>query len=229
MLPIAIKSVMKRSLLLLFVFVSFVSIAQERQFWNEIRGFKKEDSIRFPAKKAILFVGSSSFRMWKTLAQDFPDHKVINRGFGGSGLPNVIEYVNDIIFPYKPKQVIVYCGENDFFREQNITPEIVAARFEQLFKMIRTKMPRVHIAFVAIKPSPRRQAIMPQMVQTNTLVKNFLEKQKRAAFINIYDEMLDAQGNPRKELFTEDDLHMNASGYAIWKRIVLPYLKKTKK
>ncbi len=222
---------MSAKLLALFLslIVSVCTFAQEKPFWPEIRAFQTQDSIHFPPKKAILFVGSSSFRMWKNVQADFPRHKIINRGFGGSGLPHVIEYANEIIFPYKPKQVVIYCGENDFFQAENITPQIVTERFMKLFAMIRKQLPKAYIAFVSFKPSPRRQALMPQMVETNNLVREFLKTQKRTAFIDIYNEMLDANGNPRKELFIEDGLHMNANGYQIWQRAIEPKLKHTKR
>lgn len=221
---------MKKALFaFLFLCLTIRLVAQELPFWKEIQAYKKQDSLHFPPRKAILFVGSSSIAFWKNLQNNFPEHRVINRGFGGSGLPHVIQYANDIIFPYKPKQIVIYCGENDFYQGKGITPEIVAARFSQLFNLIREKLPRTHIAFITLKPSPRRQALMPEMVKTNALIETFLKNQKRADFINIYDEMLDAQGNPRKELFKEDNLHMNANGYAIWQQKIAPYLKKTRK
>lgn len=218
-----------RKILSLLIFSTQLVYAQERPFWEEIQAFKRRDSIRLPQRKSILFIGSSSIAFWKNLHGDFPDRSVINRGFGGSGLPHVTEYADEIIFPYKPKQIVIYCGENDFYQGEGVTPEMVATRFEQLFTLIREKLPRTHIAFVSLKPSPRRQTLMPEMEKTNALVSNYLSKQKRASYINIYDVMLNAEGKPRKELFTEDDLHMNESGYAIWKRSIEPYLKRTRK
>lgn len=220
---------LKRFYLLIIVIIAFQANAQERQFWNEIRDFKKQDSLRFPPKKAILFVGSSTFRIWNDLQNDFPNHQVINRGFGGSGLLNVVEYANEIVFPYQPKQIIIYCGENDFYLPEGATPQIVMSRFQTLFEMIRKKLPKAHITFVSLKPSPRRQALIPQMEQANTLIKNFLTKHSRTSFVNIWEDMLDAQGNPRKELFREDSLHMNRDGYLIWIKEIRPYLKRTRK
>jgi lysophospholipase L1-like esterase len=154
---------------------------------------------------------------------------VINRGFGGSGLPDVILYADLIITPYKPKQVVIYCGENDYFQGKGVTPELVASRFAELFHLIRKELPKTYITFVSLKPSPRRKAIMPEMVKTNTLVKGFIEKEKRATFINVYDLMLDDAGRPRKDLFKSDSLHMNESGYDLWQKIIRPYLRSTKR
>ncbi len=203
--------------------------AQDRPFWKEITAFKRQDSISMPPRKAILFVGSSSFAFWRNLQHDFPKHTVINRGFGGSGLPHVIDYADEIIYPYKPKQVVIYCGENDFYQGDNVTPQIVADRFKELFSRIREHLPRVHIAFISLKPSIRRQERMQEMAKANSLISDFLKNQKRATFINIYDDMLDGSGYPRKEFFIEDNLHLNASGYALWQNKIEPHLRKTKK
>jgi lysophospholipase L1-like esterase len=150
---------------------------------------------------------------------------VINRGFGGSSLPQVTQYVDLIVLPYKPKQVVIYCGENDLAIDSTLSPEAVAARFEQLFKLIRQGRRKPHIVYVAMKPSPRRQALMPKMEKANALISAFLKTQRRTSYIDIYHPMLDTQGNPRKELFTADNLHMNANGYALWQKIIEPHLK----
>jgi lysophospholipase L1-like esterase len=216
---------MKRILTTLLLCVSFVTIAQERPFWKDIESFKKEDSIKAPPKNAIVFVGSSSFRMWKDIDKYFPNHVIINRGFGGSSLPHVIDYADEIITPYKPKQVVVYCGENDFMND-TVTSQTVVDRFIQLFNILRKDIPRAEIVFVSMKPSPSRERLMSEMAAANTAIKNFLQTKPRTAFINIWDDMLTEDGEPRKELFLKDMLHMNAEGYAIWKRAIEPYLKK---
>ncbi len=204
---------------------AFQSInAQHQPFYDEIQQFKKQDSISFPPKNAILFVGSSSFRKWEDVQLYFPESKIINRGFGGSTLPDVIRYANDIIIPYHPKQVLIYCGDNDLASSDTITPQIVAGRFKTLFHIIRTNLPKARIAFVSIKPSPSRRQLMPEMKQANFLIKSFLEKQKNTSFIDVYKPMLLPDGKPRPEIFLEDSLHMNEKGYAIWKQAIQPHL-----
>ncbi len=125
----------------LFFLFAFTSTAQP--FANEIAAFKKQDAVSFPPATAILFVGSSSFRMWKDVQDYFPQHTIINRGFGGSALPDVIRYADDIILPYQPKQIVIYCGENDIASADSITAGLVFDRFKILFAMIREKMPEV--------------------------------------------------------------------------------------
>lgn len=210
---------------LLFVFASQQLRAQQPPFYNEIQQFKKQDSISFPPKNAILFVGSSSFRKWQDVQSYFPDYTIINRGFGGSVLPDVIRYANDIIIPYHPKQVLVYCGDNDLASSDTITPEIVTRRFKQLFYLIRSQLPEVTISYVSIKPSPSRFRLMSKMDETNAMIRKFLRTQKNTSFIDVFHPMLEPDGKPMPSIFLEDSLHMNAKGYAIWKKAIEPYLK----
>jgi len=200
--------------------------AQQIPFWDEIENFKKKDSIKFPAKNQILFVGSSSFRMWTDVQNYFPGYKIINRGFGGSSLPDVIRYADDIIFPYHPKQIVIYCGENDLAASDTVTAQMVFNRFKELFVLIRKKLPQVPVAFISIKPSPSRQSLMPRMVAANRMIKNYLRKNTGTGFVDVYHKMLKADGKPMDDIFKEDKLHMTSKGYAIWKKAIQPYLLK---
>jgi len=214
------------TVLLLLPFTNKVQAQQEPPFWKEIQAFKKQDSLHFPPSNAILFVGSSSFNYWKDVQDYFPGYTIINRGFGGSSLPHVITYANDIIFPYHPRQVVIYCGENDLNASDTVTAQVVFSRFSTLFNMIRKKLPKAPIVFVSIKPSPSRARLMPEMVKSNDLIKAFLAKQRNTAFVDVYHSMLNADGTPRKELFGPDMLHMNKQGYAIWQKAIQPHLLK---
>jgi lysophospholipase L1-like esterase len=195
-------------------------------FWQEIVAFKKKDSIQVAPSNAILFVGSSSFAMWRDVNNYFPGYKIINRGFGGSILPDVIRYSYDIILPYQPKQVVVYCGENDLATADSVSAMEVSNRFKTLFGIIRTNLPKANICFISMKPSPSRAILQNKMKAANTLIKQFIAKQKNAAFIDIYGAMLDTNGQMRPELFLNDQLHMKPEGYAIWQKAILPYLIK---
>lgn len=200
--------------------------AQHAPFFNEIQQFKKQDSASFPPKNAIVFVGSSSFRKWQNVQSYFPGYTIINRGFGGSVLPDVIRYANDIIIPYHPKQVLVYCGDNDLASSDTITPAIVASRFKQLFNIIRAKLPATTITYVSIKPSPSRYRLMAKMIDANKMIETFLKSQKNTSFIDVFHPMLMDDGKAIPSIFLEDSLHMNAKGYAIWKKAIEPKLKR---
>ncbi|RYZ29367.1 MAG: G-D-S-L family lipolytic protein [Chitinophagaceae bacterium] len=212
-------------LVLLLVTTSFVRAQEPAPFWNEIQGFKKADSLHNPVKNAILFVGSSSFRMWKDVDKAFPNHTIINRGFGGSSLPHVIQYANEIIFPYKPKQIVIYCGENDMTAE-GVTGDTVFQRFKTLFTLIRNRLKNVPVVFVSMKPSPSRWHLKEKMERGNALIKEFLATEKKTAFVDVWMPMLTEDGKPREELFLADRLHMNEKGYAIWTEKIAPHLVK---
>ena len=200
--------------------------AQQLPFRDEITAFKKMDSVSPPPKNAILFVGSSSFRKWTNVQEAFPGYKIINRGFGGSTIPDVINYADDIIFPYEPKQIVIYCGENDLASSDTITADKVTGCFKSLFFLIRDRMPNVPIVFVSLKPSPSRERLWPQMEEANKAIKQFLKKKNNTAFVDVYHKMLKRNGSLKADLFIEDNLHMNSKGYDIWQKAIEPYLLK---
>ena len=213
-------------LLCLILFVTHFLHAQSLPFADEIKKFRQADSVQMPPQHAILFVGSSSFTKWTDVQQYFPAHKIINRGFGGSRLLDVIMYADDVIFPYQPKQIIVYCGENDIAYNDTVSAQTVTNRFVTLFEIVRSIWDTVPVAFVSIKPSPSRDKFRPVVVEANKLIKNFLASKSNTAFIDVYSKMLAADGNPMPDIFIEDRLHMNAKGYAIWQKAIEPYLLK---
>lgn len=194
-------------------------------FWNDIQNFKRQDSISLPQKGAILLIGSSSFTMWEDVQNYFPGYSITNRGFGGSTLLDQIRYADDIIFPYQPKQIIIYCGENDLASSDSVTATIVVDRFKQLYQMIREKT-EASIAYISMKPSPSRRHLFQKMREGNGLIKDFLASQKNAVFIDVHQKMLNEAGEPIPEIFLEDSLHMNAKGYSIWQEAMKPYLIK---
>src|ERR1700733_12715300 len=157
---------MKKIAFCISVCVSIFSlrIFAQQPFETEIRAFKIADSLHKPPQNAILFVGSSSFTKWKDVQSYFPGYTIINRGFGGSTLPDVIRYANDVIFPYHPKQIVIYCGENDFAADSTLPAETVFERFKTLYEMIRAKMKTVPVDFISFKPSPSRRQYWPKMI-----------------------------------------------------------------
>jgi lysophospholipase L1-like esterase len=219
---------MKKSagITLLFALFFLSAQAQAPPFWEDIVAFEKQDSVQPPPFHAIVFVGSSSFTKWKDVGDYFPGYTILNRGFGGSRLVDVIRYTYDIILPYRPKQVVIYCGENDFAYADTVSVAEVVLRFKTLYGMLRQNLPATTISFVSMKPSPVREKLQDKIKVANNEIKLFLKKESRAAFIDIYPAMLDAKGKMREELYEEDRLHMKAEGYKIWQRIMLPYLMK---
>ena len=220
---------MKKLKWFLFLFLlANVLNAQEQKFpfWSDIQNFKKQDSIKPPPQHAILFVGSSSFTKWTDVQDYFPGYTIINRGFGGSSLPDVIRYADDVIFPYHPKQIVIYCGENDLAASDAVTGELVFKRFTTLFNLVRKKLPNVPVVFISIKPSPSRWPLRKKMITANEQIKSFLKTKRQTVFVDVYHNVLGPDGTPIKEIYLEDNLHMNAKGYAIWRKLIAPYLKK---
>jgi lysophospholipase L1-like esterase len=219
---------MKKLAFLLFTLTISASLLaqQPSPFRDEMEAFKKADSLNPPPAYPIVFTGSSSFRKWTGVREAFPGYPIINRGFGGSTFPDVVRYTEDVIFKYNPRQIVLYCGDNDLASSDSVTAEVVFRRFTGLFHLIRSRLKNADILYVSIKPSPSREKLMPRMEEANKLISEFIHKQKHAAFVDVYHAMLTSDGQPMDDIFEGDKLHMNAKGYDIWQKIILPYLDK---
>lgn len=207
---------LKRIVFVVILFVSIHSFAQKVPFYDDIQAFKKEDSLKAPIKNPVLFIGSSSFTKWKSLQQDFPTVPLINRGFGGSTLLDVIRFQNEVIFKYQARKIVIYCGENDLASSEKITATEVFKRFKTLYKSIKKHEPKIPIVYISIKPSPSRWKMKDRQIETNKLIENYINKKRNIVFVNIWDKMLDTNGNPKEDIFGPDRLHMNNKGYQIW-------------
>lgn len=212
--------------ILFFIWSCWNVVAQGLPFQNDINTFKQVDLVSPPSKNQILFVGSSSFTLWKDVQQDFPGFPILNRAFGGSNLLDVIRYAPDIISPYKAKQVVIYCGENDLAGDTTVSGQEVFRRFKRLVRIIRKDKEDRPILYVSMKPSPSRLHLIHKFKVGNHKIRRHCSNHKNMNYANIYDAMLDATYQPRQELFLEDKLHMTRSGYEIWKKVIAPYLVK---
>lgn len=189
---------------------------------KEIAAFEQADAQHPPAKGGIVFVGSSSIRLWKTLAQDFPRHRVLNRGFGGSEITDSVHFADRIILPYEPRMVVLYAGGNDLNAGQ--PPEKVIAAFQAFATKVRARLPAAEIAYISSAGNPARWAQVEKVRAVNAAIETFIKGQPRMKFINVFPRMLGDDGLPRPEIFSPDRLHMNAEGYQIWTEIVRPCL-----
>ena len=190
----------------------------------EIAAFEASDKINPPHQNSILFVGSSTIRLWKSLAHDFPQHKVINRGFGGSHLADSIAFAHRIVIPYRPKMVLLYAGDNDI--ADGKTPEMVSADFKSFVAQVQAALPETGIAYISIKPSLARWQLVDKIKAANRLIEDYSRKKKNLMFIDVFTPMLGPEGEPRKELFESDGLHLNAKGYELWTSVIKPFLNK---
>jgi len=210
--------------LFLFSFTVSAQTYSRAEIWDkEIDALTEIDLKQTPPRDAVLFVGSSSIRLWRNLRTSFPELNVINRGFGGSRLEDVNFYFDRIVAPYNPKTIVLYAGENDV--NDGIAPEKVLADFNQFSKLVRARFPKTKLLYVSLKPSPSRWKLADNFRKTNELVKTEIAKDKRAEFVDVWQKMLNENGEPKAEIFVEDKLHMNEKGYAIWREILRKELK----
>jgi lysophospholipase L1-like esterase len=192
------------------------------QFEKEILAFEASDKTNPPPRHAVLFIGSSSIRMWKTLAQDFPDYRVINRGFGGSQISDSIYYADRIVIPYQPSVIVFYAGGNDI--NVGKSPETVFNDFKTFVGKVRAKLPDTKIAYISIAGNPARWAQADRVREVNRLVREHTATRPGLSFIDVFPHMMGDDGTPKPEIFLTDRLHMNEKGYVIWKRVVGEHL-----
>lgn len=190
--------------------------------WEEaIQKFEQQDETNPPSQNHVLFVGSSSIRMWK-LDQSFPDLKPINRGFGGSQIADSIHFADRIILKHRPRVVVLYAGDNDLAKGK--TPERVTSDFEQFVATVHKTLPETRIIFIAVKPSIARWKLIDKVRAANSAVAKICSKNDRLEFVDIDTPMLGDDGKPRPELFLKDGLHMTDAGYEIWSILVRQHI-----
>lgn len=189
---------------------------------QDMRDFAASDAANPPPRDAVLFIGSSSIRMWETLAQDFPGTPVINRGFGGSEVRDSTWYADRIVTPYKPRQIVFYAGDNDL--NSGRSPQQVAADVQAFIARVRRDLPGVPVVYLSIKPSPSRANLLPQIRQANALIQQRTAQMRDVRYVDVFTPMLGPDGQPRPALFREDMLHMTADGYALWTKALAPYI-----
>ena len=190
---------------------------------GDMAAFAKADAASPPPRGGIEFIGSSSIRMWDTLAADFPGQNVFNRGFGGSEVRDSTWYADQIVIPYAPCKVFFYAGDNDL--NSGRTPTQVRDDVVAFVQRVHRDLPKTTVEVISIKPSPSRAQQLPKQQQANALVRAEATRLHKVEFIDVATPMLGADGQPRAELFIEDQLHMNRAGYALWRDIVAPYLR----
>lgn len=187
-----------------------------------IAAFEAQDRESPPVPGGVVFLGSSSIRRWD-LAGSFPDLPAVNRGFGGSEIPDCTRVVDRIVTPHAPRMVVVYAGDNDIARGRPAAA--VADDFRGLVSAVRAGCPHATIVFLAIKPSPARRRFAATQREANRLISAACGGLRDVVFVDVVTPMLGADGEPRAELFVDDGLHLAAAGYALWTRLVLPHVR----
>jgi lysophospholipase L1-like esterase len=190
--------------------------------WEEdILAFEAQDREHPPTAGGVLFVGSSSIRLWK-LDESFPDLKALNRGFGGSEIADSLHFSDRIILPYHPRAIVFYAGDNDIANGKSAAQ--VNEDFRKLYDKIHAALPETEVLFLAIKPSRARWELIETQREANRLIAAFAEEQEQLEFVDLATPLLGEDGLPREELFENDRLHLNASGYEVWNGVLAPLL-----
>lgn len=224
---------MSRLVLMMFaILVGFVpsfAAAQNAKpdpWEKDISKYEEDDKKSPPPKDPVVFVGSSTIRLWN-LPKSFPGMAVINRGFGGSKYADIPRFVKRIITNYKPRAIVMYSGDNDL--AGNKSPEQVAADFAEVVKGVRAELPETPIYVFGVKPSIARWKLVDKGREANRLIEAQCQAGKHMTFLSVEKLMLGDDGMPRAELFVKDGLHMSAEGYKLWSELLLPKIKVEEK
>jgi lysophospholipase L1-like esterase len=204
---------------------TYAQLAPAADRWEpEIHAFELADRAKPPTPGGVVFIGSSSIRMWKSLSDDFPNANALNRGFGGSRIADSTRFVPRIVTPLHPRLVVLYAGDNDIV--EGASAKTVLADFKAFVAAVRNDAPTTPIVFISIKPSPSRVHLIDTMRDANASVRAYAATQAGIRYVDVFDAMLGQDGQPRKELFGPDGLHMNAAGYRMWVSILTPELAR---
>jgi lysophospholipase L1-like esterase len=191
-------------------------------FEENIAAFAAADREHAPPTGGILFVGSSSIRLWNDLEKQFGP-SIIKRAVGGSKMSDCTRYLDRLVFPYKPRQVVVYAGDNDL--AEGIPPEDILISFQKFVDGVQRELPSTRISYISIKPSPARARLIPKIRETNHLIQNYTALHEKLDFIEVFKAMLDSEGQPRADLFRADALHLNEAGYTLWRKIIAQHVR----
>jgi lysophospholipase L1-like esterase len=214
----------KFALVVALALLRFPAAAQPAPFENEIKAFEQADAQSPPPKDAVLFVGSSSIRLWKTLADDFPGLKVINRGFGGSQVSDSLRHADRIILPHRPKLVVFYAGDNDLAAGKS--PNRVLDDFKALAAKVHAALPDTKILYVSVRPSVARWHLQGRQWLANQLVKDFADHDPAVEYVDVVPALLGPDGRPRADLLAADRLHLNPDGYRAWTSVIRPAVEQ---
>jgi lysophospholipase L1-like esterase len=195
--------------------------AQADRWAKEMAAFEEQDRARMPAPGGVVFVGSSSIRLWD-LGKWFPGLPAINRGFGGSEIADAVRHADLLVLKHKPRTVVFYAGDNDIANGK--TPRAVADDFKAFVTKVQAALPGTRIAFIAIKPSIQRWALVGKVREANALIRQMCERDDRLGFIDVDGPMLGWNEKPRPDLLVEDGLHLSPKGYELWTALTRPFL-----
>jgi len=214
---------MKKSVLLFLIFlIEFTTgFAQQHPFEGEVRNLSARiDSLGWNPGGTV-FTGSSTIRMWRSLSAISSGEDILNTGFGGSKAADLERFLFPLVLKYNPKRVFIYEGDNDLWAD--LHPEEILNSLKQIVTRIHLVDPGTAIILIGAKPSPSRWEKKEKYLSFNQLLKDYCDKTEQVSYLDTWKTLTDAQGNPRPELYLQDQLHLNSEGYAIWNGIFKSY------
>lgn len=215
---------MKKLVLTLFITVSIAQAQERSPFSEEIRAIqKKYDTLIDPAKETLVFTGSSSIRIWYDVQERFPDHQIVNSGFGGSQASDLLAFSEELILQYKPKKVFIYEGDNDIAAGKS-TKSIIKD-IAEIINTIREQNQAVKIILIAAKPSIARWNLKRDYKRLNRKFKKMCRRDAEILFADVWKPMLHGR-KVKRDIFSDDGLHMNAKGYTIWYDVLKPFVEE---
>lgn len=197
------------------------------QWEEEVAAYEARDIANPPPKGGLLFAGSSTIRMWTTLAADFPGLPVVNRGFGGTEIVDSSHFAGRLIFPHAPKAIYLRAGTNDIANGK--TPAQVLADYKDFVALIHARLPDTRIYFIASCPTIARLSDTAATRELNIMVKGYARWKRRVHYIEAWTVSLDASGRVSAEFLAADKLHLNAAGYRRLAECVRPHLPGARK
>ncbi|MFC3417487.1 GDSL-type esterase/lipase family protein [Algoriphagus hitonicola] len=198
-----------------------IGFCQTNTFDQEVRKLtEKIDSLVW-APGSTIFTGSSTIRMWSDLAETFPNHELLNTGFGGSQAKDLQRHLFPLVLKYEPARVFIYEGDNDIWAD--VPTEEIMETFEDIISRIHLANPQTEIYLIGAKPSPSRWEKESQYRNLNQQLLQLSKRKEKVNFVDTWAALTDTNGQPRPELYLNDQLHLNAEGYQIWESIFKPY------
>lgn len=214
----------KLSGIITLILLFFVVNASANKWDRMIFEFEQQDMVSPPPKEATLFIGSSSIRLWPSLNKDFSPLPIINRGFGGAQTADVLEYMDRIVLPYKPKNIVFYCGGNDVAKGKS--PQVAVTNLKTFIERVHKVLPETKIFVLSLKPTPKREEQWPKLQLANKARADYISKTKNVFYVDVAKSMFDIEGNLKKNIYVSDNLHMNKTGYYDWVKILKSRLKQ---
>ncbi|MBT3384500.1 MAG: G-D-S-L family lipolytic protein [Prolixibacteraceae bacterium] len=217
------KIIFKLFVLGILLLGSLATNAQDpTRFKNQVDELFNAEYNFSPDKKLVIFTGSSSVRMWKDVQQRFPEYNIINNGFGGSQFSDLIYFYDELITKRTPEILFIYEGDNDIASDKK--PNKILKEAKGLIARIQRDLPQTKVVFISPKPSIARENLKKDYIKLNKKLKKYCEKQENLEFADVWNIMLDENGNVYTDIFIEDGLHMNKKGYDLWAKVIGEFL-----